>query len=262
TYDLEEISSFELLVREGYSISIEGFGLNESENIIGYVKVTSLIVGNPVKRGYSAEFSPGPPPPQTLVLSCSTSGELQWYDFLVLGSKSEPCGVRFDSADRLIIAGHTGELSFFENDIYVVFGFRQTPFPLPYQTLLVGFFPLFNIIIVALISELEVLYIKGRSILGVPSPGWNFRNAVKRLLQAQTILFLFLFANLTGFIVSTGLPPPIVYMPQWVSLLLLSLLFGIITLGLLFLRVRSRETDDEGDLDIHSEIEEMNTTKL
>ena len=118
------------------------------------------------------------------------------------------------------------------------------------------------IIIVALILEFEILYDKGRSILGVRSPGWIPRNAIKRLLQAQTILFLFLFTNLTGFIVSTGLPPPIVYMPQWVKLLLLSLPIGVLTLGLLFLRVRSRETDDEGDLDLHSEIEKMNTTTL
>jgi hypothetical protein len=256
TYDLEEISSFELLVGEYYSISIDGFGLNETENIIGYGTVTSLLAGNSVKKGYTALFSPVPQP-QTLVLSCSTSGEFQWYDFLVLGRMSEPCGVQFDSDNRLIIAGHTNEGSIGENDIYVVFGFRQTPFPLPYQNLLIGFFPFLNIIIVALISEFEVLNIKGRSILGVRSPGWNLKNAVKRLLQAQTILLFFLFTYLVGSGGGGGPPPPIVYLPQWVSLLLLSLPIGVLTLGLLFLRVRSRETHDEGDLDINSEIEEM-----
>ena len=259
TYDLEEISSFELLVGEYYSISIDGFSLNETGNIIGYGSVTSLIAGDSVKRGYSALFS-GPQPPQTLVLSCSASGEFQWYDFLVLGRMSAPCGVQFDSDNRLIIAGHTSEWSFHENDIYVVFSFRQTPFPLPYQNLLVGFFPLFNIIIVALISEFAVLNIKGRSIFGVRSPGWNLKNAVKRLLQAQTIVLFFLYSYLVGFRGAGGPPAPIVYLPQWVSLLLMSLLFGILTLGLLFLRVRPRETDVEGDLDIHSEIEEMDTT--
>ena len=245
TYDLEEISSFDLVVGEYYSISIDGFGLNKTENIIGYGTVISLIAGDSVTRGYSALFQ-GPQPPQTLVLSCSTSGELQWYDFLVLGRMSEPCGVRFDSDNRLIIAGHTSEWSFHENDIYVVFGFRQTPLPLPYQTLLVGFVPMFNLIIVALISELEVLYIEGRSILGVRSPGWKPRNAVKRLLLAQTIFLIFLFTYLVGFGSAGGPPAPIVYLPQWVSLLLLSLPFGILTLGLLFLRVRSRERTKPG----------------
>ncbi len=257
TYDFEAISSFELLVGEYYSISIDGFSLNRTENIIGYGEVTSLIAGGSVKRSFSAKFT-GPQSPQTLVLSCSTSGELQWYDFLVLGRMSEPCGVRFDSDNRMIIAGHTSEWSFYENDFYVVFGFRQTPFPLPYQNLLIGFFPLFNIIIVALICEFEVLYIRGRSILGVRSPGWNPRNAVKRLLRAQTILlfFLFIYAGSWG---GGGPPPPIVYLPQWVLMLLLSLPFGVLTLGLLFLRVKSRETTDEGVLDRHSEIEEMDT---
>ena len=248
TYELEEISSFELIVGEYYSISIDGFGLNDTENIIGYGTVTSLKAGDSVKKGYSALFSPVPHP-QTLVLSCSTSGEFQWYDFLVLGQMSEPCGVRFDSDNRLIVAGHTNEGSIGENDIYVVFGFRQTPFPLPYQTLLVGFFPIFNIIIVALISEFEVLYIKGRSIFGVRSPNWNLTNAVKRLLLAQTIVFISLFTHLVGY-GSATFPAPIVYLPHWVLALLLSLSFGILTLGLLFLRVRSRErtrsmTNDE-----------------
>lgn len=238
-YELEEISSFDLDVGEYYSISIDGFGLNDTENIIGYGTVTSLKAGDSVKKGYSALFSPVPHP-QTLVLSCSTSGEFQWYDFLVLGQMSEPCGVRFDSDNRLIIAGHTNEGSIGENDIYVVFGFRQTPFPLPYQTLLIGFFPLFNIIIIALISEFEVLYAKGRSIFGVRSPDWNLRNAVKRLLLAQAISLIFLFTYLVGF-GSATFPAPIVYLPHWVSMLLLSLPFGILTLGLLFLRVRLRE---------------------
>ena len=109
-----------------------------------------------------------------------------------------------------------------------------------------GFFPMFNIIIVALISELEVLHIEGKSVLGVPSPGWKLRSAVKRLLLAQTIFFIFLFTNLVGFGGAGGPPAPIVYLPQWVSLLLLSLPFGILTLGLLFLRVRSRERTKPG----------------
>ncbi len=258
TYDLEEISNFELIVGEYYSISIGGFDSNKTGSILGYGTVTSLLAGSSVKREFSALFQ-GPQPPQTLVFSCSTSGELQWYDFLVLGRMSEPCGLRFDSNNRLIIAGHTSEGSFYENDIYVVFGFSQTPFPLPYQNLLVGFFPLFNIIIVALIREFETLYTKGKSILGFRSPNWSSRKVVKRLLQAQTILLFFLFTFLIGSGGGGGPPAPIVYLPQWVSLFLMSLPFGIITLGLLFLRARSRETNHEGDLDIHSEIEEMDS---
>ncbi|MHA1944078.1 MAG: hypothetical protein ACW96M_06755 [Candidatus Thorarchaeota archaeon] len=240
SYDHEEISSFELIVGEYYSISIDGFVLNSTENIIGYGKVVSLIAGDSVTRDYSALFS-GPQPPQTLVLSCSTSGDFQWYDFLVLGRMSEPCGARFDSDNRLIIAGHTSEWSFFENNIYVVFGFRQTPFPIPYQNLLVGFFPMLNIIIFALISEFEVLHTKGRSILSFRSPGWKPRTTVKQLLLVQTISLIFLLTYLVGFGSGGGPPPPIVYMPQWVSLLLLSLQFGILTLGLLFLIIRTRE---------------------
>ena len=98
---------------------------------------------------------------------------------------------------------------------------------------------------------------KGKSILGVRSPGWNLKNAVKRLLQAQTILLFFLFTFLVSSGGGGGPPAPIVYMPQWVSLLFWSLPLGILTLGLLFLRVKPRETNDESDFDIHSEIEEM-----
>ena len=256
TYDLEEISRFELIVGEYYSISIDGFNLNNTGNIIGYGTVTSLLAGNSVKRGYSAMFQ-GPQPPQTLVLSCSPTGELQWYDFLVLGRMSEPCGVRFDSNDRMIIAGHTSEWSFFENDIYVVFSFKQTPFPLPYHNLLVGFFPLLNIIIIALIKEFEVVHNKGKSILGIRSPSWNPRNVVKRLLQAQMVLLFFLYTYLVGFGGGGGPPAPIVYLPQWVSLLLLSLPLGILVLGLIFFRDRLRKTDNERDLASHSNIEEM-----
>jgi len=257
-YDLEVISSFELNVGDYYSISIDGFDLNKTDNIIGYGTVKSLRAGSSVKRGFSALFQ-GPQPPQTLILSCSASGEFQWYDFLVLGRMSEPCGVLLDSDSRMIIAGHTSEWSFNENDIYIVFGFKQTSFPLPYQNLLVGFFPLFNIIFVALISEFETLNTKERSILGFRSPNWNSKNVIKQLLRSQIILLFVLFTILVGSGGGGGPPAPIVYLPQWVSLLLLSLPFGIITLGLLFLRVRSRETSHEHDLNVHPEIEEMDS---
>jgi hypothetical protein len=239
-YDLQELSSFDLVVGQYYSISLDGFGLNGTNNIIGYGEVVSLVAGASVTRGYSALFQ-GPQPPQTLVLSCTASGELEWYDFLILGRMSEPCGVQFDPDNRLIIAGHTSEWSFYENDFYVVFGFRQTPFLLPHQILLVGFFPLLNILMVALISEIEVLHIEGRSVFGVPTPSWKPRNAVKGLLLAQAILFLFLYTTLVSFGGGGGPPAPIVYLPQWVSMLILSLPIGILTLGILFLKVRWRE---------------------
>ncbi|MFW9982999.1 MAG: hypothetical protein ACFFE3_13925 [Candidatus Thorarchaeota archaeon] len=248
-YDFEEISRFELLVGEYYSISIDGFGINGTGNIIGYGTVISLIAGESVERSFSALFS-GPQPPQTLVFSFSSSGELQWYDFLVLGRISEPCGVRFNSDNRLIIAGHSSDWASAENDFYVVFGFKQTPFPLPYHNLLFGFFPLFNILIVGLLTELEGLSVERESILGFRTPGWNSRSAVKRLLLVQTILFLLMFNFLTGFgIGGGGPPPPIVSMKKWVLPLLASWFFGIVTLGILYLRITMRVTDKEIMLD-------------
>ncbi|MHA2210010.1 MAG: hypothetical protein ACXABV_12665 [Candidatus Thorarchaeota archaeon] len=241
SYNLEELSRFDLVVGEYYSISLEGFSLNGTNNIISYGEVVSLIAGASVTRGYSVRFQ-GPQPPQTLVLSCTSSGELEWYDFLTIGRMSEPCGVRFDSDNRLVIAGHTSEWSFYENDFYVVFGFRQTPFPIPYQTLLIGFFPLLNILLVALVSEIEVLHIEGRSVLGVPTPSWRPRNIVKGLLLAQAIVCLFLYTTYVGSGGGGGPPAPIVYLPRWVLMLILSLPIGVLTLGILFQKVRSRES--------------------
>ncbi|MFX1578337.1 MAG: hypothetical protein ACFFBJ_01735 [Promethearchaeota archaeon] len=240
TYDFETLSSIELSVGDSYSVLIDGYALNETEAIIGYGIVTSLIAGDSVEKSYSALFS-GPQAPQTLLLSCSISGELQWYDFLTLGRMSTPCGVQFDSDNRLIIAGHTSEWSFYENDIYVVFGFRQTPFPPHYQNFLIVFFPVFNIILVALFMELKTLSVKGKSILGIRSPDWKPRNAIKRLFLAQTILLFILFTWLVGFGGGGGPPPPIVYLPDWVWVLILSLFLGIVTLGFLFLPIKSRE---------------------
>jgi len=248
-YDSEGISSFELDVGEYYRITIQGFCLNGSEHILGFGRVESRISGSSVTRIFSARFE-APQATQTLILSCNSSGGLEWYDFLLLGEMSQPCGIEFDSEHRMIVAGHTSALSLYENDFFIVFGFRQTPFSPDYRMLLLSFFPLFNIIVPALMSELEKLHASGKSFIGIRSSGLKYKIAVWRLFQVQVLLLLFVLVPLVGLIFWGGMP--IGYLPGWVGMFLLSLPIGILVLGVLYQVVTVREkrnTELPGDIE-------------
>ncbi|MFX1369979.1 MAG: hypothetical protein ACFFAY_15405, partial [Promethearchaeota archaeon] len=238
TYDFEELSSFDLLVGDYYRIGIQGFIRNGTENIIGYGEVESLSAGSAVDR-YTPLFE-GPQPPQTLVFSCNSSGELEWFDFLVIGRISEPCGFKFDKDNRLIIAGHTSAWSFTENSFFAVFGFRQTPFLLPYEQLLLGFIPIFNILMVAFAREAESMHQTGIPAAGFRSSRLTTFNAIKYLALAELAVFLAMQVTLaTG---GGGGPPPVlVYLPLWVTCVYWSSLLGLLTLGFIFLMFRYRK---------------------
>jgi hypothetical protein len=226
-------------VGDYYTIRIQGFCMNGSEHIIGFGRVESLIVAAPVTRGFSARFQ-GPQAPQTLIVSCDPTGDLEWYDYLILGTMSEPCGVVFDSEGSMIIVGHTCAYSLYQNDFFIVFGFQHTPFPPDYQILLLGFFPLFNIIILGLLSELRRLHENGKSFLGFHSTGMTYRRAIWRLFQVELILFLLLYIFPLGTSGGGGPPSLVSYMPGWMQTLLLSIPFGILVLGFLYLVLRSQ----------------------
>ncbi|MFW9804931.1 MAG: hypothetical protein ACFFFC_19915 [Candidatus Thorarchaeota archaeon] len=239
TYNFEELSCFDLVV-DRHSISIEGFSLNGSENIIGHGRIKSLIAGKSVTKELSPLFS-GPQAPQTLILSTMITGELEWFDYLVLGRMSEPCGAVFNSEHQLIIGGHTSDWSLYENNFFIVFGFRKTPFYPSYQLILLGFFPVLNILAVAMLHELSISLKKGRSFLGIRRPELNLKNSIQGLLKSQLVVFLFLYVFLIGFIGGGGPPPLLTYLPQWVSAMFWSLPLGISVLGLFYYRERRRQ---------------------
>ncbi len=240
SYDFEELSSFDLLVGDHYSVEIQGFALNGTRNIVGYGEVTSLVAGSSVDRNYRALFQ-GPQAPQTLLLSCSPSGELNWYDFLVIGRISEPSGVGFDSEHRMIVAGHTSEWSFYENSFFVVFGFKPTPFLPSYDSLLLGLIPLFNILVVALARESESMRNRGESFIGLRNPRCTVMNVVKYLALAELVLSLTMQLTLASG--GGGGPPPVMaYLPDWVTQIYWSLPIGLLTMGLIYLALKFLET--------------------
>ncbi|MFW9967909.1 MAG: hypothetical protein ACFFEA_12220, partial [Candidatus Thorarchaeota archaeon] len=150
--------------------------------------------------------------------------------------------------NQLIIAGHTSDWSFYENNFFVIFDFRKTPFYPPYQTVLLGFFPIFNILAVALFYEITALVKNGKSILGIHRHDWNLRLSIKRLLQIQVALFSLLHISLVGFATGGGPPPLLIYLPGWVGILYWSLLVGILTLGILYLREKWREKNESDSI--------------
>ncbi|MFX1440454.1 MAG: hypothetical protein ACFFFD_09425 [Promethearchaeota archaeon] len=248
TYDAGGIGGCTLDVGEYYSIRIQGFCMNGSEHIIGFGRVESLIVAAPVTRIFTPKYQ-APQAPQTLILSCDSSGNLEWYDFLLLRTMSEPCGVIFDSQERMILAGHTSALSLYHNDFFIVFGFQHTPFLPDYQLLLLGFFPLFNIIIPGLLSELRRLHEEGISFMKIHISGMEFQRAIWRLAQVELILFLFLFVLPIASAPGGGPPSFFAYLPRWMQILLFSIPLGLIVLFFLYLVVRvqsSRSTAETG----------------
>jgi hypothetical protein len=114
-----------------YRAIISDFVSNESENIIacGYVWGLFEQVRKSFTPALTLAFIP-----QTLIVSMSTDGEVQWYDFIVVDDQSRPCAAQFDSAGRLVVVGTSGspvlsELSE-QSNLWIITDFVPAPFPI------------------------------------------------------------------------------------------------------------------------------------
>jgi hypothetical protein len=212
---------------EDYSVRITGFVTNTSDNVIGYGEITSLSAEQAVIKSYRPAFS-GIQPPQTLIFSFTADGELLWYDFLVLGRISDPCGCQFDSEGKLIVAGNTSPWQFDTNDFYIVIGFVQTPFPVHRDNLAVYIFPVFNFVSLCSIWAFFRIRIRNITSHSDSSPRVNLESAVKVFLLVEAGLFALLYTVLIGSYSPGGPPPPIAYYPDWVFYTISGLFYGLL----------------------------------
>lgn len=241
TYDLNKTWEFDVEPGEYYSVIIQGFSLNGTDNLIGWGRVVSLIAGRQVTKSFSAKFT-ALQPSQILIFSCSIDGVLQWTDFLVEGRMTEPCGCGFDAENRLIVAGHTSSWSWEENNFIVVFDFRPTPAPPHYDIVLLGFFPILNLLLVGIVSELGTQSVFGRGAFDSAQGAKTAMSFAKIAIIIETAILIVLWTALFGVYGGGGPPSPLVYLPEWVSWLFWSLPVGILTLLILYVGVWTRQS--------------------
>jgi len=226
TYDLNETWSFDMIVGDHYSVTVTGFLANGTENIIGYGEIISLLAGHAVGKNYRPKLS-GPQPPQSLIFSFSPQGELLWYDLLVIGRISDPCGCQLDSNGRLIVAGHTSPWSFDTQDFFVVFGFVQTPSPVHYDSLAFFVAPVFNLLAITTAWTIGRARSKIHRSQGASTPRVTFRNIVMVLLILEAAVSVVLYQYLIGPFGPGGPPSLLVYYPDWVAWFLAGLFCGV-----------------------------------
>jgi len=127
--NLEPIWEREIELHCDYSSRIYGFDVNSTGGFLAYGCVIGL-GKSPVKGTFSLSYTPAPIP-QTLLVSISEEGEVEWYDFYISGDWSVPCGASFDQQGKLVVAGHSisnSEVSEVSN-IWILWDFEPTPFP-------------------------------------------------------------------------------------------------------------------------------------
>ncbi|TFH06133.1 MAG: hypothetical protein E4H14_11410 [Candidatus Thorarchaeota archaeon] len=236
TYDFNETWSFDMIIDEHHSVIVSGFLANGTDNLIGYGKVTSLSAGSAVIKSFQPAYS-GFQPPQTLIFSFTPDGELLWYDYLVLGRISSPCGSQFDSDNRLIIAGSTSVWDFDTCDFYIVFGFIQTPFPSHNDNLDIFFFPIFNLLALCSIGGLEGVRSRRARLPSTSQSRFTLWNAAAALLLLEFALYIALYEKLVGLYGPGGPPSPLVYYPIWVRFLLSGLFYSLVFPALVCLAI-------------------------
>ncbi len=234
TYDFDEIWNFDMIIDDRHSVVISGFLKNGTNNLIGYGDVTTLTAGSAVIKSYSPAYQ-APQPPQTLIFSFTAEGELLWYDYLVLGRISSPCGCQFDSDNRLVIAGHTSIFSFDTCDFYIVFGFVQTPFPTHYDYLAIFIIPTFNLLGLSVVGGIVILRPKHVSSPVESHSKLTLFNSAAVFFVSELVLSLVLNLILIGPFGPGGPPPPLTYYPLWVRYFLSGLTFGLIIPGMILL---------------------------
>jgi len=255
TYDNNEVWNFDMIIDDLHSVVISGFLPNGTNNLIGYGDVTTLIAGSAVIKSYSPAFQ-APQPPQTLIFSFTADGELLWYDYLVLGRLSSPCGCQFDSDNRLIVAGYTSAFGFDTCDFYIVFGFVQTPFPTHFDYLAFFAFPIFNLLGLSVIGGVEINRSRKDSPPSVSRSRFTLFNSAKACLVSELILALVLNLILIGLIGPGGPPPLLTYFPLWVRYFLSGLNYGlaiptVVFLLALFRRKQTKSTTQLSDKSIN-----------
>ena len=112
-----------------YRPRINGFDVNGSGNIIAY----GCVIGfgeSPVKGTFSLSYTPALIP-QTMIVSLSEEGDVEWYDFYISGKESRPCGASFDQDGSLVVAGYSETYSadYEESNVWILWNFIPTPFP-------------------------------------------------------------------------------------------------------------------------------------
>ncbi|MFW9843455.1 MAG: hypothetical protein ACFFEV_02645 [Candidatus Thorarchaeota archaeon] len=235
SYNFTENWNLDMIVDDTHNVDITGFLANDTLNLIGYGEVRSLIAGQSVTKSYIPAFS-GFQPPQTLIFSFTPDGELLWFDFLVIGRISDPCGLMFDPEGRLIVAGHTSPFDFDSCDFYIVFDFHNTPFPLLPDSLAIVIFPVINV--VALCSIWIVGKVRHEQL---SESRLTLANTAKVLIISEFILHSVLYISLIGFTGGGGPPPPLVYYPPWVTYLLAGLTYSLAIPVILYLILWLRE---------------------
>ncbi|MHA1905726.1 MAG: hypothetical protein ACW98Y_00365 [Candidatus Thorarchaeota archaeon] len=128
-FNLDPLWQSEIELHCDYIPRINGFDVNGSGNIIAYGSVIGL-GESPVKGAFSLSYTPALIP-QTLIVSISKEGDIEWYDFYVAGESSIPCGASFDQLGKLVIAGYYETSSPYsaESNIWILWDFSPTPFP-------------------------------------------------------------------------------------------------------------------------------------
>jgi len=125
----ETVWQTEIELHCDYRPRINGFEVNSSGSILAYGCVIGL-GESPVKGTFSLAYTPALIP-QTMIVSLSEDGDVEWYDFYISGKKSMPCGASFDQDGNLVVAGYSETYSADDEESYVwvLWDFIPTPFP-------------------------------------------------------------------------------------------------------------------------------------
>jgi len=222
-YSLNELWDLEFNAEGPYFETITHLTLNGTDGIVGCGTVQHQQAAY-VTKAFHPSFSPAPRP-QTLVFSCTTEGEIEWYDFLIQGLISEPCGCAINSQGELVIAGHMNDGDYM-NDLYVVFGFRYTPFSADMTPAIILLVPGFTIMAVAIFHKL------GKRI------GVSLRDSVKSMILIELILLALMYLQVLNPI---GAPITVFWAP-WVIAVFGGLHFAIGVLILIFLVLKLKSS--------------------
>ncbi|MFW9809685.1 MAG: hypothetical protein ACFFE6_09920, partial [Candidatus Thorarchaeota archaeon] len=221
-YNLNRTWEMEVQAEGPYFETLTHLTLNGTDRIVGCGMVQHQQAAY-VTKAFHPSYSPAPKP-QTLVFSCTVEGELEWYDFLIQGLISEPCGCAFNSQGELVIAGHMNNGDY-DNDLYVVFGFQPTPFPMDLTPTFLWVVPGLNIIAVAIFYRLQKRI------------GVSLQDSMKAIIVANFILLALMYIP----VLNPLHAPMTEFWPPWIINVFLGLhvALGVLVLIFLILRVRS-----------------------
>lgn len=225
-YSLNELWDLEFNAEGPYFEYITHLTLNGTDRIVGCGTVQHQQAAY-VTKAFHPSFSPAPRP-QTLVFSCTTEGEIEWYDFLIQGLISEPCGCALNSQGELVIAGHMNDGDYV-NDLYVVFGFRYTPFPVDMTPTIILVVPGINIIAVAIFQRLQKRI------------GVSLQDSLKAIIVVESILLALMYIP----VLNPLHAPMTIFWAPWIINVFWGLHYALGVLVLIFLILKFKSSQSK-----------------